>query len=72
MVERENLVWIRHDLGQAKSFGVEDCYPVGEGDKWDGSPSELSFAEALWGEGKRRSFVQVVQASMVGRGRGMA
>jgi hypothetical protein len=65
-----SLVWIRRDLWLAKSFEPADCFPVGEGDKWDVSPAKLSFAESIWGEGKQKSFVKVVKESMTGRGRG--
>jgi len=63
-------VWIRRDLWLAKSFEPTDCFPIGEGDKWDQTPAKLSFAEDIWGEGKRLSFVKIVKGSMAGRGRG--
>jgi hypothetical protein len=69
-VRDESLVWIRRDLWLAKSFKPTDCFPVGEGDKWDEPLSKLSFAEDIWGKGERESFVAVVKASMAGRGRG--
>ena len=69
-VAAENLVWIRRDLWEKKSFGVDDCYLVKRGDTWTGKPQKLSFAESIWGEGKRKSFVRVVKEAMAGRGRG--
>jgi len=69
-VRDKSLVWIHRDLWLAKTFEPVDCFPVGEGDKWDETPSMLSFAEDNWGEGKWKSFVKVVKESMVGRRRG--
>jgi hypothetical protein len=66
----EDLVWIRRDLWLAKTFDTSDCHLVGDGDKWDALPSKLSFAENIWGEGKRRSFARVLKETMAGRGRG--
>jgi hypothetical protein len=64
-----DLVWIRRDLWESKRFSPEDCYPIGSNDSWGKSPLKLKFAEEIWGEGKRKSFVQALK-SMVGRGRG--
>lgn len=63
------LVWVRRDLWISKSFEPSDCFPVGEGDSWDGTPSELNFAEIFWGEERRKSFAEVVKTT-AGRGRG--
>lgn len=67
--QRRGLVWVRKELWLSKSFEPEDCFPVGEGDSWDGVPSKLNFAEIFWGEEKKRSFAEVVK-TMADRGRG--
>jgi hypothetical protein len=68
---KRSLVWIRRDLWVSKSFGASDCYPADSRDEWDVPISKLNFAETVWGEGKRKSFIKVVKESMAGRGRGL-
>jgi hypothetical protein len=64
-----DLVWIPRDLWESKGFSPEDCNPIGYNDSWKKSPLKLKFAKEIWGEGKRKSFVQALK-SMAGRGRG--
>ncbi|TVU07127.1 hypothetical protein EJB05_47168, partial [Eragrostis curvula] len=64
------LVWIRRELWESKKFGAEDCHPVGWGDQWDKEPQKLNFAEEVWGEGKKKTFLQAVKEAMANRGRG--
>lgn len=49
---------------------MEDCFPICDGDVWDGQPKELKFAEDFWGEGRRKSFLLAVKTVMANRGRG--
>jgi len=66
----EDLVWICRDLWEAKTFEVNDCFPVGAGDCWIGSPKKLCFAADIWGKGVKDSFVLKLKGAMANRGRG--
>lgn len=66
----ENLVWVQRDLWEAKTFSLEDCFPVSERDVWDSTLKKLSFASSIWGEGQRASFAQVVKSGMANQGHG--
>lgn len=68
--DRFGLVWVRKDLWERKEFGVDDCFPIREGDVWDVQPKHLNFAENFWGEGKKRSFLWAAKQAMANRGRG--
>lgn len=61
---------MRKDLWERKEFGVDDCFPIREGDVWDVQPKHLNFAENFWGEGKKRSFLWAAKQAMANRGRG--
>lgn len=68
--KRSNLLWIRKDLWEARSFEVANCHLVGEGDSWTKSPSKLNFAEDCWARGEKKTFVSILKGVMAGRGRG--
>ena len=67
---KENLVWIRKDLWDSKSFEPSDCHPVGVGDLWVSPPKKFCFASDIWGKGVKDSFVSKLKFGMAGRGRG--
>lgn len=51
----ENLVWVRRDLWEAKTFSLEDCFPAPERDVWDSTLKKLSFASSIWGKDREQA-----------------
>jgi hypothetical protein len=44
-----SLVWIAKEKWVSFDLSREDCYPIGEKDVWVKQPSQLNFAERIWG-----------------------
>jgi hypothetical protein len=66
----ENLVWVRRDLWEAKTFSLEDCFPALGRDVWDSTLKKLSFASSIWGKDREQAFAQVVKSGMANQGHG--
>jgi hypothetical protein len=67
--EGTTLVWIEKSKWENLTFKPGDCFPTTERDVWVEEPRKLDFAEKIWGEGKKKTFIQAL-GSMAGRGRG--
>jgi hypothetical protein len=69
--EREGatLVWIEKSKWENLTFKPGDCFPTTERDVWVEEPRKLDFAEKIWGESKKKTFIQALR-SMAGRVRG--
>jgi len=59
------LAWIRRDLVEAKSFTIDDCFPVKRSDRIEGIPKRISFLRDIWEEEQRRlTYLEAVRGKM--------